>query len=74
MSPELERLLNALYERDTCEPEHRDRCERTVRRLLDDALQRVPGASREQFLSALGDRYRQFLRARRKPSSLPPKA
>ena len=74
MSPELERLLNALYERDTCEPENRVRCDRTVRRLLDDALQRVPNASRERFLSALGDRYRQFLRARRKPPSLPPNA
>jgi hypothetical protein len=72
MSPELERLLAALYERDTCEPEHRDRCERTVRRLLDDALQRVPNASRQQFLDALGDRYQQFLRARRKPPTLPP--
>jgi len=38
MSPELERLLAALYERDTCEPVHRERCERTVRRLLEDAL------------------------------------
>jgi hypothetical protein len=60
MSPELERLLEALYERDTCEPAHRGRCERTVRRLLDDALQRVPNANREQFLDALGERYRLF--------------
>lgn len=74
MSPELERLLAALYERDNCEPEHRDRCERTVRRLLDDAVQRVPNTSRQQFLDAPGDRYRQFLRARRKPATLPPKA
>ncbi len=74
MSPELERLLAALYERDTCEPAHRDRWERTVRRLLEDALQRVPHASREQFLDALGGRYRQFVRARRNPTTLPPKA
>ncbi len=74
MSPELERLLAALYERDNCEPEHRGRCERTVRRLLEDALQRVPNASREQFLDALAERYRQFLRARRKPPTLPPTA
>jgi hypothetical protein len=74
MTPDLERLLAALYERDTCEPEHRDRCEHIVPRLLDDALQRVPNASRDQFLDALGDRYRQFLRARRKPPTLPPKA
>jgi uncharacterized protein (DUF1499 family) len=46
MSPELERLLTALDERDTCEPENRARCERTMRRLLDDALQRVPHTSR----------------------------
>jgi len=74
MSPELERLLAALYERDTCEPEDRIRCECTVRRLLEDALQRVPRTSRQQFLDALGDRYRQFVRARRKPPTLPPKA
>ena len=74
MSPELERLLAALYERDTCEPNHRARCERTVRRLLGDALQRVPSASRGPFLDALGDRYRQFVRAHRKPPTMPPAA
>ena len=46
MSPELERLLAALYERDTCEPKHRGRCERTARRLIEDALRQVPDASR----------------------------
>jgi hypothetical protein len=74
MSPELERLLAALYERDTCEPEHRERCDQQVRRLIEDALQRVPNVSRQQFLEALGDRYRQFVRARREPPTLPPKA
>ena len=34
MSPELERLLEALYERDTCEPGQRGRCERNVRRFI----------------------------------------
>ena len=74
MSPELERLLAALYERDTCEPEHRERCALNARHLLDDALQRVPQVSREQFLDALGGRYRQFVRARRQPPTIPPKA
>jgi hypothetical protein len=74
MSPELERLLAALYDRETCEPEHRVRCEQTARRLLDDALQRVPHASRQRFLEAVGDRYRQFVLARRKPPTLPPRA
>jgi predicted secreted protein len=74
MSPELERLLAALYERDTCEPQERDRWERIVSRLLEDAMHRVPNASRQQFLEAISDRYRQFVRARRKPPTIPPKA
>ena len=74
MSPELERLLAALYERDTCEPDDRARCERIVNRLLTDAMQRVPNASRQEFLEAFSDRYRQFVRTRRKPPTLPPKA
>jgi len=74
MSPELERLLAALYDRDTCEPDDRERCQRIVDRLLQDAMQRVPHASRQQFLEAISERYRQFVRARRKPPTLPPKA
>jgi hypothetical protein len=74
MSPELERLLAALYDRDTCEPDDRDRYERIVVRLLEDAMQRVPNTNRQQFLEAISDRYRQFIRARRKPPTLPPKA
>ena len=46
MSPELERLLAALYERDTCEPKDRVRCERSARRLIEDALRQVPDTSR----------------------------
>ena len=74
MSPELERLLRALYERDHCEPGQRDRFERNVRRLIDDALQKLPGVSHDQFLEALKDRYQQFKRARRKFTAIPPKA
>jgi hypothetical protein len=46
MIPELERLLAALYERDTCEPKVRGRCERSARRLIEDALRHVPDTSR----------------------------
>jgi hypothetical protein len=74
MSPELERLLEALYERDHCEPDQRGRCERNLRRLINDALQRLPGVSHDQFLEALKDRYQQFKKARRRFSSIPPKA
>jgi hypothetical protein len=74
MSPELERLLTALYDRDTCEPAHRERFEKNVARLLQDSMSRVPLVDRQKFLDALRDRYHQFLRARRKPPTLPPNA
>jgi hypothetical protein len=38
MSPELERLLAAFYERDTCEPSDRPKWDATVQRLINDAL------------------------------------
>ena len=74
MSPELERLLAALYEYNTCEPVDLPKWEATVSRLVDDALQKKPGLTRDQFMEALKDRYREFCRASRKPATLPPKA
>jgi hypothetical protein len=74
MSPALERLLEALYERDHCKPDQRARCERNVRRLINDALQRLPNASQDQFLEAIQDRYQQFKKSRRKFPSIPPRA
>jgi hypothetical protein len=74
MSPELDRLLEALYERDHCEPNQRSRCDRNLHRLMVDALQRLPGVNESQLLEALGDRYHQFKKARKTISSLPPKA
>jgi hypothetical protein len=43
MSPELERILAALYERDTGEPSDRPTWDATVRRLIADALQKQAG-------------------------------
>lgn len=74
MSPELERLLAALYERDTCEPEHRPHREAAFRRLVDDALAKQPGLAYEEFMEAVHSRYVEFRRSRRKPTSLPPSA
>ncbi|MBI4662227.1 MAG: hypothetical protein HY735_25695 [Verrucomicrobia bacterium] len=74
MSPELERLLAALYERDNCEPSDRPKWEATVLRLVTDALNKQPGVTRDQFMDAVESRYREFRRARRKPTTLPPKA
>ena len=73
MSPELERLLEALHEKLTCPPEEKVHRVATFERLLQDALARSRGTSREELLNALQDRYREFLRARRKPPSMPPR-
>ena len=74
MSPDLERLLNALWERDSSEPQDRARWNATVERFLGDACVRRPRLSREHLIDALAPRYREFRRTRRKPSFMPPKA
>ena len=74
MSPELEALLRADFERHNCEPPDRVRCHATFERLLQEALAKCPGTSREEFLEALRERVIEFRRAQRKISSLPPTA
>jgi hypothetical protein len=74
MSPELEKLLEALYEKFNCSPEEKIHRVATFERLLQDALARRPGTTRDELLDALRDRYQEFLRSRRKPSTIPPKA
>jgi hypothetical protein len=74
MSPELDRLLAALYERDTCEPVQRAQREATFRRLVDDALAKKPGLTHQEFMEAIHLRYIEFRRSRRRPTSLPPSA
>jgi hypothetical protein len=71
MSPELERLLTALYERDTCEPGQRAQREATFRRLVDKALARKPGLACQELMEAIHSRYVEFRRSRRRPTSLP---
>jgi hypothetical protein len=74
MSPELEKLLEALYEKFTCPPEEKAQRLATFERLLNDALERRPGTTRDELLNAIQDRYRNFLRSRRQPPILPPNA
>lgn len=74
MSPELEKLLEALYEKFNCPPEEKAHRVATFERLLHDALARRPGTSRDELLNAVQDRYREFLRSRRKPPTIPRKA
>ena len=74
MSPELEALLRADFERHNCDPHDRAKFHATFERLLQDVLAKSPGLSREKLLEALRDRTIEFRRAQRKISSLPPKA
>ena len=74
MSPDLERLLEALYEKLTCPAQEKAQRVATFERLVNDALAQKPGTSREQLLDALQARFRDFCRARRKPPILPPRA
>jgi len=74
MSPELERLLQALYEKRHCPPEEKPHRDATFERLWQDALARLPGTSRDQLLDALHERYQELRRARRKPPAMPPRA
>ena len=74
MSSDLERLLAALYERDTCEPEQLAHREATFRRLVSEALSNHADLKYEQFMEALHQRYIEFRRSRRKPPTMPPRA
>lgn len=74
MSPELERLLNALWEVRNCDPRDRTKWQAAADRLIQDALNRTPGMTREQLLEALNPRLQELRRSRRKHSSIPPKA
>ncbi|HEU0011653.1 MAG TPA: hypothetical protein VFT34_17690 [Verrucomicrobiae bacterium] len=74
MSPELERLLEALHEKRSCPPEEKPHRLATFERLLQEALARQPGLSRDELLEAIQVRYEEFRRSRRKPTTLPPKA
>lgn len=74
MSPELERLLGAYHETLTCPPDETAQRAATFERLLNGILTRHPLTNREAMMEALQMRYREFRRARRKTSTLPPKA
>jgi len=74
MSPELERLLEAYHETLTCPPNETPQKTATFEGLLKGILTRRPGTSREAMMEVLQMRYREFRRARRKTTTLPPRA
>ena len=74
MSPELEKLLEAYHEWVTCPLNEVEQRAAVFEDLLSHTLARRPGTSRAALMEALELRYREFVRARRKPTTLPPRA
>ena len=71
MSPELEKLLEAFHEKRTCSPDEKSERAAVFEKLLNGALARRPGASRNALLEGIQSRYQEFRRARRKTTTLP---
>ncbi len=74
MSPELEKLLEAFHEMRTCPPGEKSQRRDAFERLLNAILADRPATSREMLLAAIQIRHREFRRARRQPTTLPPRA
>jgi len=76
MNPELEALIlarDAVEQAESNGPEA-DRLLKIYASRLDDVLQRRPGLSRGALEKAVGLAHNRWLKAKAKPSSLPPKA
>jgi hypothetical protein len=73
VNPELERLLAALEARDNASPAEFDDAEAEVETLLKPILDRLSPTGRADFIRALQDRYRAYLKAKQHPPTLPPR-
>jgi hypothetical protein len=74
VNPELERLLAALQARDNASPAQFDSAAAEVERLLAPVLERLSPMGRKDFLRALQNRYRAYVKASQRPPTLPPSA
>ncbi len=74
MNPELERLLAALQARDNASPAQFPAAAAEVERLLAPILERLTPVGRAEFLRALQNRYRAYVKASQRPPTLPPSA
>jgi hypothetical protein len=74
VNPELERLLAALQARDNASPPQFDAAAAEVERLLAPILERLSPMGRADFLRALQNRYRAYVKASQGPSTLPTSA
>ena len=74
MNQELEKLLAALLARDNASPAEFPQADAEVERLLAPILERLSPTGRWDFLRALQDRYRAYLKSSQHPPTLPPSA
>jgi hypothetical protein len=74
VNPELAQLLAALAARDAASPGQFSEAQAEVERLLAPILERLSPMGRAEFLRALRNRYRAYLKAQQHPPTLPPNA
>jgi hypothetical protein len=74
VNPKLEKLLAALQERDDASPAKFLDAAAEVERLLSPILESLSPIGREEFLRALQERYRAYLKRHRRPPTMPPSA
>jgi len=74
VNPDLEKLLAAMEARDTASPAQFTDADAELERLLAPILERLSPTGRGDFLRSLQSRYRAYLKAKDRPSSLPPSA
>jgi hypothetical protein len=72
VTPELERLLAALEMRDNASPAEFDHAAVELEKLLAPILERLSPTGRADFLRALQDRYRAYLKAKQHPPTMLP--
>jgi predicted metalloprotease len=75
LNPDLERLVEAFYRLQECEPGEERRLLANYRRLFQEAAARLPaGRSRDELQAAIRVRARQMKLARKRPPTMPPNA
>ncbi len=74
MNRELEALIKAYLALGECDRQQLQRRQADYNALLEEALQKVPGVSREVFTEGLRRRAHAFIKAQSRPPTLPPRA
>jgi hypothetical protein len=66
--PEIEAILQAWYDLETCAQSEKTQCLRKIHQLLDEAIARadIKGVSRNELKELLGEAFREFKRAKKR--------